>query len=211
MLIPLKNSQKGFTLVELLVVVFLVATLATIAISSYVNSTDTFSFLSEYKNVISAVRTARSYAITNKETSNQVPERYGIEIRTNRATAFADTGANDFRFDSGGTAASNDAVIKRYNLTDYRMQVLDSSAAHNLITPIPITIFYETGTGELTIFDGATPRNIIDKNDQKYIAICFYEKVVSGSTCKNTTGLKKYIIMFQVSGLPEEFNNLNEL
>lgn len=222
---------SGFTLIELLVVVFLITTLATIAISSYINSTDTFSFLSEYKNVMSSLRTARSYAITNKATNDEVPERYGIQVRTNRIAAFSDVGDDDFAFDDpnpppvifpiligpfiggiggiGGvpglvSVGVDDAVIKRYNFTDYRVEVLDSTAAHNPIT-MPITIFYEIGSGELTIFDGGTPPAIIDKNAEKYIALRFYE------IPETANSLEKYVVIFQVSGLPEEFNDLDDL
>lgn len=199
MTISPKNSPRGFTLVELLVVVLLVATLATIAISSYINSTDTFSFLSEYKNVMSSLRTARSYAITNKDTGGEVPERYGVFMATGGVTAFADSGANDFVFDFGGDPSSNDAVIKNYSFADYAIQAQNSAVTHDDIT-MPVTIFYEIGSGELTIFDGDA--TIIDKNAEKYIALRFYE----------TAGdLEKYVVMFQVSGLPEEFNDLSTL
>lgn len=189
MQIPL--NTKGFTMVELVVVIFLVAIMATIAISSYVNSTDTFNFLANYKNVMSSIRTVRSYAITNKQIGNEIPDRYGVKIEADKVIAFADDNGN-FAFDD-----DVDTKIKEYTFTKYVNEVQDSELAHNPIA-MPVKIFYASGSGELTIFDGND--NIVDKNENKYVVISFAE-IADGSA--------KYIVIFQVSGLPEEFSNLN--
>jgi len=45
------KQSSGFTLIEILVVVFIFGILATMALSTYVKSTGTFDFLSNYKTM----------------------------------------------------------------------------------------------------------------------------------------------------------------
>ena len=219
------HSKKGFTLIELLLVIFLIAVLTTVAISSYMNSTDTFKFLSGYKQVMSAVRTARSYSITNKQKQdNTTPKYYGVCIASNRAIVFADSGDKELKMDVNPNDLANigscnpaacpdglcgaallpaagakyDSILseKNFNFSggNYKMEATNSTSS---VIPIPLFLFYETGKGNLIIYDFSGA--IINKTDNKFISIKFHE----------TNGdAKKFIKISQVSGLAEGLNEL---
>lgn len=79
--------------------VLMIALLSTIALSSYMHTTSTFRFLSEYKQLRSPLDLARAYAITNRQVRGQVPDRYGVCISANSVVVFADVGELPMRFD----------------------------------------------------------------------------------------------------------------
>ncbi|MDA1060656.1 MAG: type II secretion system protein, partial [bacterium] len=93
------KDKKGFTLVEILIVIMIFGIMASMAVSTYMNATGSFTFLSGYKTIMSSVRTARSYAITNREEGGELPERYGVFFEANKVTLFADLGETPFVFD----------------------------------------------------------------------------------------------------------------
>lgn len=204
-------NKPGFTLAELLIVILLIGILATAAITSYMNSTKTFEFLSAYKNVKAAITTTYSYALTKKSIDNTAPDRYGVIFESNKITTFADTGKTEFLFDKDNDSdEDNDKVIKEYDFasTDYEMCVFGSSEAcapdlgANPIFTLPVALFYETGTGTLTVKGDTTVTNVlISKKDEKYIVIKFADNV----------SLKKYVYVMQVSGLPEESDTFTSL
>lgn len=194
---------SGFTLVEILMVVFLVGILATTAITSYVNTTDTFTYLSNYKSVMSAIQTARSYALTNKfsntaaSNNTTAQDRYGVHLTANSAVAFADNGTIPFEFDV------SDTKMKEYNFSDISIYIQNSQPSPMEIS-LPVDIFYESVSGEVAILKTTTTgvREIVPKNQDKFITIKISE--IGGD-------LIKYIVLFQVSGLPEEYNDLSGL
>lgn len=193
-------NRHGFTLAELLIVILLIGILATAAITSYMNSTKTFEFLSAYKNVKAAITTTYSYALTKKSIDNTAPDRYGVIFESNKITTFADTGKTEFLFDKDNDSdEDDDKVIKEYDFasTDYTMSVFSSSETDTFI--LPVALFYETGTGTLTVKEDAEEapdgtNSLISKKDEKYIVIKFADNV----------SLQKYVYVMQVSGLPEE-------
>lgn len=198
-----KNS--GFTLVEILLVLVMVGILATVAIRSYMNSTDTFNFLSQYKNIFSTIRTARSYAITNKDTNGSVPKRYGVKIESNSVTLFADQ-ARDYYFDpvvAGQNPPPADIVIatKTFNLQDtpYNLSARDGS---NQPLTMPVLLFYEKGSAEFSArYTSGNTNPLLAKNDHRYLSIQLSE---------DGDDLSKYIVIFQVSGLAEEYDQLDQ-
>lgn len=190
-MLPSFKNKKGFTLIEIMIVILVMGILAVAAITSYVNSTDTFSFISGYKQVIASLRTARSYALTNKETNGVIPDRYVVEINTDSVKTYADTGAIPLKYDTG------EFIIKNYTLSNYTLTP-QYARTHTSITFLPVFISYQTRTGEVTIMDN--DGDIIDKGENKYISILMNEG----------TEREKYIVLFQVSGLPEEFDNITD-
>lgn len=191
-----KNS--GFTLVEILIAVMILSLLSISAYSMFVQSTGNFKFIAQFKNAVSAIKTARSFALTSKDVKSVVPERYGVRVETGCIAAFADNGGTSSNFDSNCLSniapAGGDTIIQNFPQTAFQMEVLDGTNAHEALD-MPVEIYYENKTGEVTVIDdnGLT----IDKSDIKYIAIHFSE--IDGT-------LQKYIVIFQVSGLPEEFD-----
>ncbi len=199
-------QKKGFTMVELLIVIFLVAILAVTASSSYFNSTKNFQFLEGSKKIMSAIKAGRSYAITNQETNGKVPERYGIKIESQKTTLFADDGTTDFAFDlgAGDPAQGADSLIETkvydFNGTPYQIEAFDSG--NNALT-MPIILFYESGSSDLTTkydIDGAN--STLSKSVDKFLYLKYLE---------TGTDRVRYIVVFQISGLPEEYEDINSL
>lgn len=204
-------NKKGFTLIEILIVVMIFAVIATLALSTYVKSTGTFDFLSNYKNVLSSLRTARVYALTNREAGGTIPDRYGVQINEDSVIVFAETGPTAFTYDPVEAACAEplcpeapaagdfDPVVKNYDLaaTNYRIEAFDSNfpaPGNNL--DLPLLIFYEIGSGELTVFQDAVE---VPKDEHKFIVIRVYDI---------SSDLERHIRLFLVSGLPEEYDNV---
>jgi prepilin-type N-terminal cleavage/methylation domain-containing protein len=212
-------KTRGFTLIEILLVVFLIALMAITAITSYMNSTTTFKFLSSYQQVVSALRTARSYALSNKQVGDVMPKRYGVCIGNDGYIAFADSGQvgykldllnpnaadkilasacyNNFSVYSADVSGDQDTLLrdKASNIdTQGYIMIFTGPAdfSYGLAIP-PIIVFYESGSGNLTVIDGNGVK--IPKATVPYIKIKFQQ--TSGS-------LARYIRIYQVSGLVEE-------
>jgi prepilin-type N-terminal cleavage/methylation domain-containing protein len=108
-----KQSPRGFTLIELVIVVALIAFIGTMALQSYFDSTDKFGFLSQYREAVSIFRTVRSDAVNNRqvavvgdepgEVSQELPSYYGVYIAADCLATFADVAqgedAEDLQFD----------------------------------------------------------------------------------------------------------------
>ena len=201
----LQHKKQGFTLVEILLVVFMVSILAIVAIRSYINSTDTFNFLSQYKNVFSSIRMARSYAITNKDLNGVVPSSYGVKIEAKAVTLFADNGGRPYQFDAvnpapGAPAADTVIATKTYSLqnTPY---VLSATGGSDQPLALPVLLFYDKSSAEFSARYGVD-NTILQKASDRYLAL-----KLSGP---NNDPLK-YIVIFQVSGLAEEYDQIAEL
>ncbi|MEK7672300.1 MAG: type II secretion system protein [Patescibacteria group bacterium] len=205
------KNVKGFTLPEILLVVFLLAILGTIAASSYLNSTSTFNYLSQYKKTISAIRTARSFAITNKSTNDEVPKYYGVYIDAKKVVAFADIGDKILEYDAktaeGDTKFDVALWEKEFDCSDtdqnfncadqdFNLRVLDMKAD---AIGMPIALFYESGSGNLTM-----RKDVLVSNDE----ILKEDKCISLEVTGNENKIKKYIVIFQISGLAEEYDDL---
>ncbi len=208
-----KKVPKGFTLVEILLVVFLVAILAVAALASFINSTGTFSFLGGYQRVMSTLQIARSFAVSNRQYKGETQNRYGVCIGTNMALAFVDNGDKSLKFDPSASdsvvvencliskdtnpaSTAGDAkfdsilVDKNFKFTKYNLGALKSDGKTSI--DLPIFIYYEAGTGDLAIFDNKNTG--IKKSEEKFIILTFSEGTKS----------KKYLKINQVSGLVEE-------
>lgn len=221
------KSRGGFTLVEILLVIFVIALISTAAISNYINSTGTFNFLSKYKQVMSVIRTARSFALTNKEVANPkageaaiLPERYGVYISGKEVFLFADVGdkamfydKNEDDIDAAGqsTNCNNvstggddkyDVIIaeKCFNFvgSEYVIKAADSN---NAALTLPVILFYRTGTADLEIRQN-------DGNGSNEVVAGADHKCISFELSQIDDDLKKYIVVFQVSGLAEEYDTL---
>lgn len=220
-------NRKGFTLIEILLVVLFVAVLGTVAVSTYMNSTKNFTFLSGFKNVMSVVRTARSYAITNNDIGGVKPPRYGVYLNSKCVLLFADWGDDAFKLelpsgDSGcatptsSTPTKYDEIVKQFSLADspFELDFLNSQASPVTVSarvPVPPTtgtsftpplqLFYDITSGKVTLMD--SNGDVIDKREEKYVAIRLHEGT--------TNGTQKFIVLFQISGLPEQFDEISSL
>jgi len=147
---------------------------------------------------MSSVRTARSYAITNRQEGDEVPERYGVRFEENRVILFADLGEIPFFFDPPSDD-DPDTVIKEYDFSEDDF-VIEAKDSNDTVLDFPIAIFYDRGSGELTVFQNGS--DLVEKDDHKFVVFKFSQ--ASGE-------MEKYIVLFQISGLPEEYDNLDSL
>ena len=93
-----KKNNKGFTLIELLIVIFLMVSLGVVSINAYLQADTSYQFVSNYKNAISTLRTARLYAFTNHEVSDLEFDNYGVYINEYCIMLFADSGDTPLQF-----------------------------------------------------------------------------------------------------------------
>lgn len=188
------NFQKGFTLIEVLLITVLLAILGLAALSAFTDSSGTFNFLENYKNITASLRSTRVFAITNKI---EGAERYGVYIKqtangvTNeniiQVTSFADNGVKSFEFE-----ADKDEVMPAdtYTITgNYDLSLQNAAAGNGL----PLSIFYHAGGEKMTVISNG---DILPSADDPLIVLKFTDNA----------GHEKYVGIFQVSGLIEEFN-----
>lgn len=83
----ISSSKKGFTIIEILIVVTLMAFLATAAIGQSLNAQREFMFLDTFKQTLNKIREARIYAVTNftiedeSGTGSIIPKYFGSWIK----------------------------------------------------------------------------------------------------------------------------------
>lgn len=204
------TPEKGFTLVELLLVVFMIGILGTLAISSYISTVGGFGFISKQKEITAAIRDARNLAVTDKDMSETcgngegakvvTAERYGASIQDDGIVFFADV-SPDNTFSLG----SCDMIMKEIDLsgTDYELSVVTQAGAQAL--EFPVSILYERGSGDFSVREessDAGANTLISKEQHNYIAI----------KLENTEeDQQAYVLIFQVSGLPEVVSDLDDV
>jgi prepilin-type N-terminal cleavage/methylation domain-containing protein len=200
--------KKGFTLVELLVVVTVVMLLSVIAIGMYFNSLRTFTYFSNFKNIQSVFRQARSFAISNASIGAESPERFGVfftdEEEFYRIFIFADRGEK-YLYEEG---IDTIYLTKDYLIPKSKFDIIVSEA--NKETPqdyfkFPMAFYYEKSTGSFKAFsatEGDNPKatQSIEKSASNFIDIL----IVS----KENDLLKRHLVINQVSGLAEEYKRL---
>ncbi len=215
-LIP--KNKSGFTLVEVILVVVIVALLGTIAVNMYFNSTKSFSFFLNYKSIRSNMRQARSFAMSNvaalenESGKIKVPDRYGVYINESDDSywivLFADNGkGTPFDFDEGvdHSIAGKDYTIykKNYELTVSAKKELDSDIE---LLDMPVQFFYETGSGDFSAYyDGISAAGTFDKvpkRSDNYIDILLQDL--------SNPSLKRHLVINQLSGLSEEYITTTE-
>ncbi|MDP2642811.1 MAG: type II secretion system protein [Candidatus Peregrinibacteria bacterium] len=198
------RKALGFTLIEILLVIALIGILSVAALSSYLNSTRTFAFVSAYKDVIAILREPRAYAVAG-QTVNGVPvQRFGVKILPgagNDLTVFADNGTIPFEMDAGDTIYSKKDLdaLSGDPSKPYVLQKDGTVAAmsdENIL--FPIYLFYETGTGNLAIYGKkGSVLTLISAAEMRYLAFNFLQ---------DKTDFLKYITVFQTSGIAEGFD-----
>jgi len=205
---PLTPNKKGFTLIEIIIVILLLSMLAVAAISSYFNTSNTFNFLSNYKSVMYSMRSARSYAITNKNTGGV--ERYGVYIggsSTSEADCvfvFTDDGTDPFKFNDPGksckTKSQEDSILstRTKNFTDTGFKFKFSEEQADFLK-FPLYIFYELESGEISAYHGVG-NSQIPKTEYKHIDLNF--------SYRDDEDYSKYLIIFHISGLIEPYNEI---
>ncbi|NIA02398.1 MAG: prepilin-type N-terminal cleavage/methylation domain-containing protein [Nitrospirae bacterium] len=176
------RNIKGFTLVEILLVVALLGMLAVSAFSTLFGAKENFAFLAEYKSIISVVRQARLQAVFGENID--LYDRYGIKFESDSIVFFGDTGM-PFVYEPGV-----DHVEETVNIAEPYEITFSSGGAD-----FPVYLYYENGTGDLTSYGTIGPELVLME-----------KSVVRRLDFQFTDGedLIKYIYIFQVSGIAEE-------
>jgi Tfp pilus assembly protein FimT len=178
-------NKKGFTLIEVLLIILLIAMLGVAALMAFFDTSDQFNFISEYKPIVSTMRKARSYAINNKNTEDI--DRYGLEIKSNSIILFGDgKDSEPYSFDG-------DVVVETVTISDkYSLDFLNE---HEHV--VSVYLFYETGSADLAAYKTMGEDLIkMDKTDPDYKRLDF--------RFTDNDEFQKYIYIFQVSGIAEE-------
>jgi prepilin-type N-terminal cleavage/methylation domain-containing protein len=196
--------KKGFTLVELIIVVTIVMLLGTIAVGMYFNTMRNFVYFTNLKNFESVFRTARSFAITNASLGGESPNRFGVLLEENKndyhIRMFADF-FNEYQFDKGDDAIN---ISKDYILPKdkFKIEIFQGKDLSTALT-FPFAFYYEKVDGDFKAFKSDPPDEAtipIEKSAKNYIDI----KI---SSLENTI-LVRHLVINQVSGLPEEYKSL---
>lgn len=105
------SNRRGFTLIELMVVVVIIGTVASLAAPSFQRAYDRHNFKSGQQEVISKLKAARSYAISSK-----TPHGVYIDSEARTLTLFKNsTNPATSSFESGDSALSVDTVSGDYS------------------------------------------------------------------------------------------------
>ncbi len=204
MLANSSSQKKGFTLIEVLLIISFIAILSVAAVTNYMSSTEAFGFLGKYRDMMNVLRAGRAYAVTNMDLNGEVPPRYGILIEADKMLVFADIGKTPFKFDPPPAyqaegqqpllEADRDFVfttnVETLDPEEYQLTVESAGV------DFPVNVFYEASTGKMNLYYGAG-YTYLDKINTKYVTFGF---------AKNQE-LKKYFVIFQVSGLVEPFDD----
>jgi Prokaryotic N-terminal methylation motif len=186
------RNKKAFTLIEVLLIITLIGMLAVAALTSFFDTSATFTFFSKYKPIILDIRKARSYAVNNKDSDTY--ERYGVEISENGLILFGDGKLGDpYEYDG----EPGDKIIEELDLTPYEV-IYNAPEGTNY--KLPIYLYYDFGDGELTskVTTATDDIVLLDKSEYRKIELEFRD---------DDLGLSKYFYIFQVSGIVEEITD----
>jgi len=189
----LKN-KKAYTLIEVLIVFTIIGILAIAALTNFVSATRTFDFLDDFKAVVQSIRTARSYAVTNKDVhsdgeENMYSGRFGVQIEEQKVTVFADNIKTPYKFDPSpqdSSQADKILLMKGHDFNDTPIHLYSDDIA------LPLVLFYEPTSGAFSVHDTESEITLDNR--------CLEFRMTS-----DESNIERFIVIFQVSGLPEGF------
>jgi prepilin-type N-terminal cleavage/methylation domain-containing protein len=147
-----KNSKKtaGFTMIEMAIVAVLVGVLATLAVPMFTRTLPRLKCHAEARNLLSAVRVARSRAIAENI-------QYGVYFDTNARTyiIFKDiVNQTQYRYNGG------DSIVMGPVALDANVVYTGITFSGNSIVMFPTGAASETGTVGINTCSGDTPYTI---------------------------------------------------
>ena len=201
------RKALGFTLIEILLVITVIGILSVAALSSYLNSTRTFAFVSAYKDIVAILREPRSYAVASQTVDSKPVQRFGVKILPGAGDDFI-VFADDGDIANGGKAFEFDNKDTKYSTKDIDTLSGDPSSPYVFAKDgtvqsmssidFPIYLFYETGTGKLAVYaKKGSSQTLISASEMRYLSFNFSQ---------TATSFIKYITVFQTSGIAEGFD-----
>lgn len=183
-------ARKGFTLIEILLVIFVMVLLATSATVSFSNSAKTFDYFGQVKELTMKLREAKGFAESNREFANcEEPELAVL------ADSFSLRISNDRYEVLEGGCVVGEVDLREFG---YWMEVVgEGDLATEL--QVPVDLSYERGTGVFRAFEDGV---LISKAEHVYLRLRFFDL---------ENDLERYVVIFQLSGLPEVFETLPDL
>lgn len=194
------SKTRGFTLLEILLVVALVALLAIAAISGLMKSQDQFKFKGTVKDIANILKEVRANALSNKLVSvgtvPTIPAQYGayIDITGKKITIFADTtNVGTFNPDP----ATGDKVLNTYKWSGVTVKILNEKASPTAIMNA-LTLFYKPTSAEFSIKENAS-----NQIAGRYATL----KITDSASSTRIN----YIVLFKESGNPETLTSLDPI
>lgn len=107
--------RKGFTLIEMLVVLAVIAVISSLLIASYRTAQKRYALESAAQNLVSDLREVQAMAMSGAVKTTEIIYGYGVHFDENTSyyIIFADKQFNDRRYQSGA-----DIQIEKINLAD---------------------------------------------------------------------------------------------
>jgi prepilin-type N-terminal cleavage/methylation domain-containing protein len=145
-------ASNGFTLVEMLVVMFIIAIISLLILTNYRSGQKAYALSQASQKVVSDLRRAQNMAMSGKKSVTETIYDYGIHFDASSSyyTIFADKQVNNERYNS-----SLDAQIEKIDLTNSIKikTVSPNSSGLDIVfePPNPKTYINKTATGPATI------------------------------------------------------------
>ena len=211
------TNTKGFTLLEIVLVVAVMAIMSTAAIQSGVRAQKQFGYLAELKAVTAELHEARTHAVTHlavpditnyngedpmDTAETYIPPSYGIFIEENKITTFADLAGNtsQSKFDSVcNTRPDPLGDDCDYTISSYEIKN-DSPGKYKLSVVVPNDIPLDTET--ITLFYQPTYAEFLATKNE---AVVIPGNYIILEFTDTENGFTQYIVIFTKSGLIETF------
>jgi len=137
--------EKGFTIIEMLVVMFIIVIITTLILTNYRSGQKMYALKQASQQVVSDLRRAQNMSMSGKKNTAETIYDYGVHFEGDASyyILFADKQANSQRYNSG-----SDAQVERINLRNQ----------------IKIKAVSPSSSGLDIVFEPPNPKTYINKN-----------------------------------------------
>ena len=184
-----RPKSAGFTLIEILLIIAVLAILGVAGLSAFLDTSGTFTFLEEYKVFSGKMRMARNLAQTNAEDG---ADRIGVLMESVggdvEMTVFADVGTEPLELDAGDEVVTEGEHVF---VDPFGVELVGSES-----DGLPLYVFFNKGGEELVVKSEGV---VLDGEADSAVTVRFWDE---------ENGYERYLVFVRVSGLIEEFNEL---